>query len=239
MQKNILLLCGLLSLATACAPKVRTKVSQKYPPLDYSEEVTVLERNAVSPAGAEVLGTVKIGDSGMSTQCNYAQVLQKAKEEARKAGGNAIKVVQHKKPDFMSSCHRIVAEVIKVDAGQLALIQKADEQIDSTLDHAVLYVYRNGGTGPLVGYNLYLGDSVLCRVTSRFKQEIKISKTGEVELWAKTESRAAVPIELKKGKIYYLRCSVGMGIMVGRPSLELVGRKTGSREYETVKIKSK
>jgi hypothetical protein len=239
MQKKIPVLLTLLLLAAACAPKIRTKVSQKYPPLDYREEVMVLELKDISPTEAEVLGTVKIGDSGMSTQCNYVQVLQKAKEEARKAGGNAIKVTEHKKPDFMSSCHRITAEVLRMDAGQLALMQTADERIDSTLDHAVLYVYRNGGTGALVGYNLYLGDSLICRVTNRFKQEIKINRTGATELWAKTESRAAVPIELKKGKSYYLRCSVGMGIMVGRPSLELVSSSAGSREYKTVKTKSK
>ena len=232
MQRTLLLLTITL-LTTACAPKIRTKVSQKYAPLDYQEEVLVLEPEDASPEGAEVLGTVKVGDSGMTMQCNYAQVMEKAKEEARKSGGNAIKITEHKVPNFMSSCHRITADILRADATQLSFLKTADDEIDSTLDHAVLYVYRGKGTGALVSYNVYLGDEVICRVTNKFRQKIKVYQTGSAELWAKTESKAAVPIDLVKGKSYYLRCSVSMGVMVGRPSLELVNSRTGSKEYQT------
>lgn len=238
-MKKACTLFFLIAIISSCAPKVRTKITQKYEPLGYQEEVVVIDMADARPASSESLGTLKVGDAGMSTKCNYAQVMEKAKEEARKAGGNAIKITEYKTPDFISSCHRITAEILKVDAEQLALLQSSDNEIDPTLDYAVLYVYRNGGGGALVGYNLYLGDSLLCRVTNRFKQEIRITKTGATELWAKTESRAAVPIEFITGKTYYLRCSVGMGVMVGRPSLELVGKKAGSREFDKIKTKSK
>lgn len=238
MQKSFLLFVSII-VFSACAPKIRTTLSQKYEPLDYKQEVMVIELADVSPVSAELLGTLKIGDAGMSTKCNYAQVLEKAKEEARKVGGNAVKITEHKTPDFMSSCHRISAQVLRLDNDQIALLKNSDEEIDPTIDYALLYVYRNGGGGALVGYNLYQGDSILCRVTNRFKQEIRIKKTGQTELWAKTESKAAVPVDFKKGRTYYLRCSVGMGIMVGRPSLELVSKQAGSREFSMVKTKSK
>lgn len=238
MQKTFLLAVFVIFFS-ACAPKIRTTLSQKYEPLDYRQEVMVIDLADASPASAELLGTLKIGDAGMSTKCNFAQVLEKAKEEARKVGGNAVKITEHKTPDFMSSCHRISAEVLRLDNAQLALLKTADEEIDPTIDHALLYVYRNGGGGALVGYNLYLGDSVLCRVTNRFRQAFKINKTDMTELWAKTESKESVPIAFKKGQTYYLRCSVGMGVMVGRPKLELVSKQAGSREFAKVKTKSK
>jgi hypothetical protein len=236
-MKKILLLSAILLLTLSCAPKVKTKISQKYAPLDYKEEVVVLEMHEAPPGGTELLGTLKIGDAGMTMQCNYAQVLEKARVEARKFGGNIVKITDHKLPDFMSTCHRITADVLRADPGEVALLRAGNEEIDSSLNYAILYVYRRPGPGALISYNLNLGDSVLCRVTNKCRQEIKIDRTGSAELWAKTESKAAVPIELIKGKTYYLRCAVSMGVMVGRPSLELVTNTVGRKEYENNKAK--
>jgi hypothetical protein len=66
------------------------------------------------PSNAEKLGTIKVGDSGFSVDCNYATVLDKAKTESRKVGGNVLKITKHKGPDLWSSCHRITADVYKV-----------------------------------------------------------------------------------------------------------------------------
>lgn len=232
-------ICFILIFAAGCAPKVRTTVSQKYQPLDYKEEVMVIELQEMAPDSAELLGTVKIGDAGMSVQCSYGQVLEKAKEEARKSGGNVLKITTHKTPDFMSSCHRITAEILKVDATRLAALKADSEETDPSLDYALLYVYRTGGPGLIINYNLSLGDSVLCRVTNRFAQEIKIYKQGPNELSAKTEARSVIPIDIQKGRKYYLRCSVTPGITIGRPGLELIGSKAGSREYEFLLTKNK
>jgi hypothetical protein len=221
--------------AVSCAPKVKTNLSSKHPSLHYDEEVIVLEKSDSLPASSEILGTVKVGDSGMSTKCNFTEVLAKAKEQARIAGGNSIRIVEHKSPDFMSSCHRIVAEVIRVDTESLKGMAAKDDVVDPTMDYSVLNVYRPRGTGGLVSYNLYLGDSLLCRVTSKSRHQIKIKKTGSAELWAKTESKASIPIQLVNGKQYYLRCSVAMGVMVGRPSFELVNAAIGKKEIATIR----
>lgn len=238
MQKfNAAVFAVLMVLMIACAPKVRTNLTQKYPSLDFDEEVVLLELADPVPPKAELVGTIKIGDSGMSSKCNYSQVVERAKEEARKAGGNVVKISEHKTPDFVSSCHRIKVEILRLDPTELKSIKAIDDEIDPSVDYATLYVYRNGGAGALISYNLNLGDSLLCRVTNRFKQEIRISKEGPVELWAKTEAKASLPLDIKKGKTYYIRCSVSMGIMVGHPSLEKMGKQAGKREYETIKSK--
>ena len=75
----------------------------------------VFEIKEEIPSNAEKLGTIKVGDSGFSIICNYATVLDKAKIESRKVGGNVLKITKHKKPDLWSSCHRITADVFKVD----------------------------------------------------------------------------------------------------------------------------
>jgi len=105
------------------------------------------------------------------------------------------------------------------------------------VDYAILNVYRYSGVGAFVGYDLYLNDSVICRVKNNFKTTIHIRKDGLSTLWAKTESKTQVPIDLKPGKEYFLRCGMTMGVFVGHPSLDLVDRKTGKAEFESFKAK--
>ncbi|MGV3539726.1 MAG: hypothetical protein ACO1OQ_07945 [Rufibacter sp.] len=239
-MRNLCLL--LLAVAFAsCAPKVRTSISQKYAPLNYKEEVRVfgLEENA--PLSAEQIGTVKITDNGFSVNCGYEQVVEQAKAEARMAGGNAIKITEHRTPNALSStCHRISAIILKV--GNLAAVAAAPAPVDAALlnaDYALLHVYRLGGLGPLVSYDLYLGDSVICRVKNNWKQTIKIKKDGLNTLWAKTESKREIPVNIKLGQEYYVRCAVGVGAFVGRPQLELVGSASGKAEFQSIKEKKK
>lgn len=112
--------------------------------------------------------------------------------------------------------------------------------VDSTWNYAKLYVYRSGGqAGFLIGYNLYLGDSIIGRVKSNSKQEIKITKKGLNSLWAKTEAKTEIPIDVEFGRAYYLRCSMGMGVMVGHPELQLMDPVQGKSEYNSIKDKEK
>ena len=134
-----------------------------------------------------------------------------------------------------SSCHRITAKILKVkDIENFA--QKEEELLD--VDYAILNVYRYGGYGAAVNFDLYLGDSVICRVINNFKTTLYIKKDGRNTLWAKTEAKSEVPINVKMGKTYYLRCSIGMGAFVGRPQLELVDNKTGKIEFESFNAKN-
>ena len=238
-MKNILFLL-LFSIIIACSPKVTTKVNESETPLDFKEEVFVLGLHETPPPNGKLIGTVKIGDSGFSVNCKWDKVIEKAKLEARKTGGNVLKITEHKTPDLGSSCHRIKADIYKLsDSNDISkLTENVTETIDSTWDYALLNIYRpRNYTGSMVGYNLYLGDSLICRVKNNFKTQIKIKKTGLNTLWAKTESKEEVPIDIQLGKEYYIRCGIGMGVMVGRPQIELVDRKTGSVEYNQIKSK--
>lgn len=101
---------------SSCSPKVTTIIAKNYPALSYDKEVLVIELNQVQPENAEVLGEVKVGDSGVSTNCGYDVVIDKAKMEARKIGGNALKITRHILPSVMAStCHQITATILKID----------------------------------------------------------------------------------------------------------------------------
>ena len=63
-----------------------------------------------------------------------------------------------------------------------------------------------------------------------------IRDPGEVELWAKTESRSSVTLDLKPGDIQYVKGEVGVGFLLGRPNLYIVDSATGSEEIKECKL---
>jgi hypothetical protein len=113
-SNNLFLFTGVILFLTSCSPKLTSTIHKTYPPLQYPAEVKVFEIYESVPLNAEKLGTVKVGDSGFSINCNYAAVLDMTKNEARRVGGNAVKITEHKYPDLISSCHRITADVLRI-----------------------------------------------------------------------------------------------------------------------------
>ncbi|TAJ05792.1 hypothetical protein DMA11_23055 [Marinilabiliaceae bacterium JC017] len=239
MKKNYFLLILIaVTMLFSCNPKVSTSLMKNYEPLDYKEEVMVIARDEPLPDCTEELGEVKVGDSGFTTNCGYAIVLDKVKLEARKAGGNAIKIIEHKPPTAMgSSCHRITAKILKVDNIEPLKINKKKEEL-LNVDYAILHIFRYSGPGSLVGYDLHLGDSVLCRVKNNFKTTLHIKKDGMNTLWARTESLAEIPVDFKYGKEYYLKCGIKMGAFVGQPVLELIDPELGGAEFKSFNAKN-
>lgn len=222
----------------SCAPRVTTTISKSYSPVDYREDIRVLGLQDPLPTKFDVLGTVKIGDTGFSTNCGWDVVVENAKMEARKAGGNAIKIVQHTPPSIMgSSCHQIAANILRVENFDAA---PATSTIDTALanaGYALLHVYRPSGAGSLVSYDLHLGDTVICRVSNRWRKTIWVRKDGMNTLWARTETKENLPINITIGKEYYIRCGIQMGAFVGRPKLEAVDSQLGKLEYQTVRLR--
>lgn len=228
-------LLAIFSLATSCSPKIASKLVSTSQPLAYDAPVIVLGLADQPPKTARLLGDLKVGDSGFSTDCSYETVIDAARLEARKAGGNVVKITKHKTPDFLSTCHRITAQVYHVEDIADLLPQ---EEILTGADYALLHVYRFSNA-PLVSYDLRLGDSVLCRVSSNSATTVRLNASGAHTLLAKTETTVERPITIEHGRHYYLRCGIGIGAFVGRPKLELVDYHTGRQEFESISTKNK
>ena len=235
------LIFGLMTvLMVSCVPKFNVSLIKTYPSLDYKQEVIVYGVSEEVPASAIEIGTIKIDNMGFSKNCEWEVVVEKAKLEARKAGGNVLKITEHIPLNEKGRYYnKITAKILKEDNAEDLKKFKQNEPVlfDSTWNYAKLYIYRPSGMGAFVGYNLYLGDSFLCRVKNNSKQELKITKTGLNTIWAKTETLEEIPIDIEFGKTYYLRCRISMGIMVGRPKLELIETKQGEIEFYSVKGK--
>ncbi len=104
-----------LLLLSSCAPRVITDVMKTYPALASADSVIVFEPEELVPNSAEPLGKVSVIDGGMSTKCNYDQVLRLARQETAKVGGNGFALVNHLNPSFWgSSCHQISGMMLRM-----------------------------------------------------------------------------------------------------------------------------
>ena len=102
-------------------------------------------------------------------------------------------------------------------------------------EYATLYIYRLKKIfGALMDYDIHLGNAVICHAPNNWKTIIKVSTFGTNVIWAKTESKVEIPINLEPGGVYYIRCGVKMGLVVGRPVLKLVDKSIGEVEFSSI-----
>lgn len=237
-MKHLFITIWTIIILAGCSPKITSSLTSARPPLSKDVEVTILEADDPVPEKAEVLGQIKIGDTGFTTKNgNYAAVLNIARDQARQAGGNVVKITEHKSPDLFSSIHRIKADILRVDDLSVLSDDMSDMEVSTHPDYAVIYFYRESGAGAFVSYDVYVGDTKVYRSRPNTKAEVKLYEGGDVEVWAKTEAKEVLPMTIKKGMDYYIRTSVSAGIMIGRPRMEIVSAKTGREEYESIKDK--
>ena len=113
MKKNNTYVLILLSFwIFSCNPKISTSVLNQMPALEENAEILVTKNKEEIPSQHEVIGSVKIRDTGFTTNCSYPVVIDAAKSEARKIGGNTLFITNHQTPNLMSSCHQINANII-------------------------------------------------------------------------------------------------------------------------------
>ncbi len=126
-----IIIVAILALSSvACSHVTTTRLTNKsYPPLNKDKEVTVIGLENNEPPSATFLGTVRVDDSGFSLNCGYDAAIEKAKTSARESGGNVIKITWHQKPNFISSCHRITANILWVEnASDMDTSKKTEDE---------------------------------------------------------------------------------------------------------------
>lgn len=96
----------------SCSTKKTIGIANFATPLSSDAPVEVLGLGQKLPENVKLIGQIKIGDSGFTTNCGYDKVLKDAISQARSLGGNILQITEHKEPSILgSSCHRIKADV--------------------------------------------------------------------------------------------------------------------------------
>ncbi len=101
-----LLLCG-------CSASISSSSLKSYSPTPYSQNIDVYNQYDIIQKETELVGTIEYDDTGFSLNCDYSNMISSFIEEARKMGGDAVKIVTMKEPDRRSTCYRGSANVLK------------------------------------------------------------------------------------------------------------------------------
>lgn len=103
-------------------------------------------------------------------------------------------------------------------------------------DKALVYIYRQPSfIGGGVYYTVNAGKQPLRKLYNGGYFPF-VADPGEVELWAETESRSSVTLDLKPGETKYVKGTVGIGFIVGRPTLSVVDAAVGAVEIKECKL---
>lgn len=106
----------------------------------------------------------------------------------------------------------------------------------STVDKATVYVYRDSSIfGGGMTYMVW-GNGVPIGSLPAGGYFVYHAPPGALQLSAKSEATTAVTLEAKAGAVYYVKGTVGLGILIGRPHLALVSKEVGEREIAGCKL---
>lgn len=135
----------LLLILSSCAtpPRVKSSVLLNYPAQPSVESVIIYDDPVQIPSDSEVIGLVSVTDDGNTrvNLCDSVSVMNLLREEARKAGANAMVVTEHIPPgaEETSLCHQMTANLYYVYdfqsesydeiEGDVEVLKEADIQI--------------------------------------------------------------------------------------------------------------
>mgnify|MGYP001592743864 FL=1 len=113
------------------------------------------------------------------------------------------------------------------------IYQKVDTIPDGT---GLVYIYRSSSiVGCGVSYDVKVGETPVTTLYNGGYYPY-FPKPGEVELWAKTESKSSVTLDIKPSQTYYIKGTVGVGLLVGRPHLMVVAPDVAEKEITKCKL---
>jgi hypothetical protein len=100
----------------------------------------------------------------------------------------------------------------------------------------LVYIYRSGKMmGAAISYKLRANGVVVTTLTPGGYYPY-ITKPGEIEFSAKTEATSSVTIDVKPGETHYIKGTIGVGFLVGRPHLVVVPTDVGEKEIAKCKL---
>jgi Protein of unknown function (DUF2846) len=103
-------------------------------------------------------------------------------------------------------------------------------------DKGLIYIYRPSSfKGAAVKYTVHVKDKATMRLTNGGYFPY-FADLGENEVWAKTEAKSSVTLDVKPGQTYYVKGGVRMGFAVGRPDLSLQPADIGAAEVSECKL---
>lgn len=214
----------IMLLVYSCAPRVITHVSVSKYTGQHSDGFTILDNIIDLPSGSVKLGDLSITERPFqkAARGSYDEVLDLARSEVGKMGGNAMYIISHIPPSTDHPTHCITADVYRIP--DLRLILK--EEGPTHPDYASIWLYKNSFY-PEFTYDVFIDDEWVYLAASDTMTEIRFYESGTHTVWAKIERTSALTIQVDLGKDYYVETSIRNGILSFNPKLLQVSTYAG------------
>ncbi len=86
----------------------------------------------------EILGTIKLGDTGFSTKCEESQAIEILRKEACALNADVVNIIEEKRADIWSTCYRVEAEFYKLkDSSKKSEVVPDFDYSDESIDYRV------------------------------------------------------------------------------------------------------
>lgn len=134
MKKFAVVMLLALSLI-GCEPALNyTSLQPSRTPKSNNSHIMIYPSTETVPADFVVLGTIRVDDSGFTTNCSLDYVVECAIKKARDVGADAIQITKIKPPDLWSYCYRITASAISFDTSNWPRIKKTEKDFRTYYD---------------------------------------------------------------------------------------------------------
>jgi len=102
-------------LIIGCAPSVKRIGYEKPKEIGTVCPIVFIKPNQIGEIdSAFKIGTIKVGDAGFTNECNESDILYIIQNDACSVGGNVAMIKKEKTPDWLSTCYRAEADILKV-----------------------------------------------------------------------------------------------------------------------------
>ena len=121
------------------------------------------------------------------------------------------------------------ADSSKITTPDLGVVSKKASQGK----YAILYIYRAKSKKiSFASFTINVNDSAVCKVKNNERYAIKVYRFGTTNLWAKSESRSDLTVNVQMGKEYYIKCKIKKGFWGEVPNLVQMDAETGKAEFD-------
>jgi hypothetical protein len=106
-------------------------------------------------------------------------------------------------------------------------------QIDNlSTDKGLVYIYRVPSIkGAAISYDIYANEKPIFTLKNGGYFPYQ-TNTGEIEFSASTEAKSAITVDVEAGQTYYIKGSLSVGFLMGRPHLSIVSSDVGGKEIQ-------
>ncbi|MFN3951959.1 MAG: hypothetical protein ACK4KT_06120 [Thermaurantimonas sp.] len=177
--------------------------------LDFYEDVVIINDPSLIPDRRREVGTIKILKSDFHpSPCGWIERLTAATLEARKFGGNLILIdkVSGSINLMMNSCGEISGYVFNVDESVVNTLKRnrVNGGLKNKYDFARIVFIKPAFTS---NYSIYVNEDNLGLVKAGEIVEYKTKRKEPVVIWARTQRRAELILNVEPGYDYFILCN--------------------------------